>query len=153
MCIERLDHLLLTIAGTDGTVKSYCDVLRTDAPVFTDGRTALDFDHSKINLRQTGDEVQPNASHAVVGNVHLCLVINDPRESRRAELAEHNSRRVEGPAHRTGTLRALRSLYARNPGSLMEISNQVSIQPGATPDLTALAKAHSASRPRQGVTL
>ena len=78
MGINRLDHLVLTVADLDRTVRFYCDVLGMEATIFGDGRTALNFGRSKINLHQVGYELQPNALHAVAGSSDLCFITDDP---------------------------------------------------------------------------
>jgi catechol 2,3-dioxygenase-like lactoylglutathione lyase family enzyme len=48
--IDRLDHLVLTVADLDATVEFYTRVLGMEAVTFGAGRTALAFVRSKINL-------------------------------------------------------------------------------------------------------
>ena len=124
MHIDRLDHLVLTVADLDRTVRFYCDVLGMQATVFGPGRTALTFGASKINLHQVGYELEPHALHPVAGSADLCLITEDPLGQVQAELAERQVAVIEGPAERTGAAGTLRSLYIRDPdGNVVEISN------------------------------
>jgi catechol 2,3-dioxygenase-like lactoylglutathione lyase family enzyme len=52
--IDRLDHLVLTVADIDATMDFYTRVLGMHAVTFGPGRTALTFGHSKINLHKAG---------------------------------------------------------------------------------------------------
>ena len=126
MRIDRLYHLVLTVADIDRTVSFYRDVLGMKATVFGDGRTALTFGRAKINLHQAGHELTPNAVHAVAGSADLCFITEDPLDGVLAELAEHGIPVTEGPVQRTGAVGTLRSVYVRDPdGNLIEISNQL----------------------------
>jgi catechol 2,3-dioxygenase-like lactoylglutathione lyase family enzyme len=127
MRIDRLDHLVLTVADIDRTVRFYCDVLGMEAIVFGGGRTGLKFGRSKINLHQVGHELQPNALHPSVGSADLCFIADDSLDSVQAELERSGIPIVEGPVQRTGALGTLLSVYVRDPdGNLVEISNQLS---------------------------
>jgi catechol 2,3-dioxygenase-like lactoylglutathione lyase family enzyme len=59
--IDRLDHLVLTVADIDATVEFYTRVLGMQAVTFGADRTALTFSRSKINLHQAGHELEPKA--------------------------------------------------------------------------------------------
>jgi catechol 2,3-dioxygenase-like lactoylglutathione lyase family enzyme len=48
--IDRLDHLVLTVADIDATVEFYTRVLGMKAVTFGTGRTALAFGRSKVNV-------------------------------------------------------------------------------------------------------
>ncbi|HEX4099768.1 MAG TPA: hypothetical protein VHY21_04390 [Pseudonocardiaceae bacterium] len=52
MRIDRLDHLLLTVADIEVTTSLYRDVLARTPVVLGDGRTALHFGASKPNLHK-----------------------------------------------------------------------------------------------------
>ena len=126
MRIDRLDHLVLTVADIDRTVRFYCDVLGMEAIVFGGGHTGLKFGRSKINLHQLGHELQPNALHPSAGSADLCFIANDSLDSVQAGLEQNGIPIVEGPVQRTGALGTLCSVYIRDPdGNLIEISNQI----------------------------
>jgi len=59
--VDRLDHLVLTVASIEATVGFYTRVLGMEAVTFGPGRTALTFGTSKINLHQAGREFEPKA--------------------------------------------------------------------------------------------
>ena len=51
MHIERLDHLVLTVADIGRTCEFYTQVLGMEVVRFGEGRTALRFGQQKMNLR------------------------------------------------------------------------------------------------------
>ena len=55
MQIERLDHLVLTVADIARTCEFYSRVLGMEVTTFGEGRTALKFGQQKINLHQATD--------------------------------------------------------------------------------------------------
>ncbi|UTW07862.1 VOC family protein [Pseudomonas benzenivorans] len=59
--IERLDHLVLTVADLDVTVSFYQRVLGMRHERFGGGRSALAFGQQKLNLHQAGREFEPKA--------------------------------------------------------------------------------------------
>lgn len=124
MRIDRLDHLVLTVADVDHTVAFYRDVLGMEEVRFGEGRRALAFGHSKINLHRAGHEFEPKARHPTPGSADVCLVTADPLEEVQRELAAHGIPVEEGPVERTGARGPLRSVYVRDPdANLVEISN------------------------------
>ena len=124
MQIDRLDHLVLTVADIDRTVAFYRDVLGMEPVVFGGGRTALAFGSSKINLHRAGREFEPKAASPVPGSADLCLITRDPLDAVTAELRRHGVAVEEGPVERTGATGTIRSVYVRDPdGNLVELSN------------------------------
>jgi catechol 2,3-dioxygenase-like lactoylglutathione lyase family enzyme len=124
--IDRLDHLVLTVADMDATVEFYTSVLGMQAVTFGAGRTALTFGHSKINLHQAGREFEPKASRPTPGSADLCLIAADPLERVITELAAHGVPIEEGPVERTGATGSILSVYLRDPDqNLIEVSNYV----------------------------
>jgi catechol 2,3-dioxygenase-like lactoylglutathione lyase family enzyme len=124
MRIDRLDHLVLTVADIDRTVAFYRAVLGMRPETFGAGRIALRFGDSKINLHQVGKEFEPKARQPVPGSADLCFISADPLEDVLATLAAHGVPVEEGPVERTGATGRLRSVYLRDPdGNLLEISN------------------------------
>lgn len=123
MQIERLDHLVLTVADIDRTVDFYTRVLGMRAETFGAGRRALRFGESKINLHQAGREFEPNALCPAPGSADLCFVSATPLEQVQEQLAALGVAVEEGPVDRTGALGPIRSVYVRDPdGNLVEIS-------------------------------
>ncbi|RZT85974.1 catechol 2,3-dioxygenase-like lactoylglutathione lyase family enzyme [Pseudonocardia sediminis] len=124
MRIDRLDHLVLTVADVDRTVAFYRDVLGMEEVTFGEGRRALAFGSSKINLHRAGNEFEPKAERPTPGSADVCLITLDPLEQVRRELAEHGVAVEEGPIERTGARGPLLSVYVRDPdANLVEISN------------------------------
>ncbi|MFI0449892.1 VOC family protein [Actinomadura sp. 6N118] len=124
MRIDRLDHLVLTVADLDATIDFYTRVLGMEAVSFGDGRHALAFGQSKINLHRAGHEFKPKADQALPGTADLCLIATTPLDQVAKELTEHGVRIEEGPVERTGATGPIRSVYFRDPDrNLIEISN------------------------------
>jgi len=124
MRIDRLDHLVLTVADLDATVGFYTRVLGMEPVTFGDGRRALTFGTSKINLHQAGHEFEPKAEHAVSGSADLCLIAATPIDEVIKELTDHGVPIEEGPVERTGATGPILSVYFRDPDrNLIEVSN------------------------------
>jgi catechol 2,3-dioxygenase-like lactoylglutathione lyase family enzyme len=126
MRIDHLDHLVLTVADIEATVAFYRDVLGMRPETFGDGRSALHFGDSKINLHRAGHEFEPKARHPTPGSADVCLIAADALEEVRRELAAQGVAVEEGPVERAGARGRLRSVYLRDPdGNLVEISNEI----------------------------
>ncbi|HEX9701335.1 MAG TPA: VOC family protein, partial [Rhodospirillales bacterium] len=50
VAIDRIDHIVLTVADVDATCDFYGRVLGMEKVVFAGGRVALSFGRQKINL-------------------------------------------------------------------------------------------------------
>ncbi|HZZ48455.1 MAG TPA: VOC family protein [Pseudonocardia sp.] len=123
MRIDRLDHLVLTVASIDTTVAFYTRVLGMEAVQFGAGRTALAFGTSKINLHEAGHEFEPKARRPTPGSADLCLITTDQLDQVVADLAAHDIAIEEGPVERTGATGPIRSVYFRDPDqNLIEVS-------------------------------
>jgi catechol 2,3-dioxygenase-like lactoylglutathione lyase family enzyme len=124
MDIDRLDHLVLTVADVDATVDFYTRVLGMTAETFGAGRRALSFGYSKINLHPAGHEFEPKAAHPTPGSADLCLITADPLAQVVTELTAHGVAVEEGPVDRTGAIGPMRSVYFRDPDqNLIEVSS------------------------------
>ncbi len=124
--IDRLDHLVLTVADIDATVDFYTRVLGMQAMTFGAGRTALTFGRSKINLHRAGHEFEPKARRPTPGSADLCLIAADPLARVIKDLAAHDVPIEEGPVERTGATGPILSVYFRDPDqNLIEVSNYV----------------------------
>ena len=122
--LERLDHLVLTVKDMAATLDFYRRTLGMEEIDFGEGRKALKFGQSKINLHQAGREFEPKAARPTPGSADLCFITAAPL----AEVMEHLQRQNEpvemGPVERTGALGPIKSIYLRDPdGNLLEISN------------------------------
>lgn len=121
--IERLDHLVLTVADIEQTVAFYQRVLGMRHEVFGEGRHALCFGHQKFNLHQVGREFEPKAKTPTPGAIDLCLITAWPLEQLLAHLQEQGVQLEQGPVPRTGVLGPVESVYFRDPDdNLLEVS-------------------------------
>jgi catechol 2,3-dioxygenase-like lactoylglutathione lyase family enzyme len=122
--IDRLDHLVLTVASIDATVEFYTRVLGMDVVRFGAGRTALRFGTSKINLHEAGREFEPKAHRPTPGSADLCLIVAEDLADVMAELTAHSIAIEAGPVERTGATGSIVSCYLRDPDqNLIELSN------------------------------
>ncbi|MEI9998278.1 MAG: VOC family protein [Verrucomicrobiota bacterium] len=126
MQLDRLDHLVLTVADLERTVRFYVDVLGMEEVTFGEGRKALAFGRQKINLHQRGAEFEPKARVATPGSADLCFIAETPLAEVARTLRGHGVAIELGPVARTGARGAIESLYLRDPdGNLIEISNEL----------------------------
>lgn len=72
--INRLDHLVLTVASIEVSIAFYRDALGMQPVTFGAGRHALSFGRSKINLHQKGHEFEPKALAPTPGSADLCFI-------------------------------------------------------------------------------
>jgi len=122
--VDRLDHLVLTVADIDRTVAFYTGALGMTLTTFGAGRRALTFGTSKINLHQRGREYEPKAGTPTPGSADLCLIVDEPLDVVVAELAALGIPLEEGPVERTGARGPIVSVYIRDPdANLIELSN------------------------------
>lgn len=133
MCIDRLDHLVLTVANIEATCRFYQKAFGMRVQTFGAGRKALRFGGQKINLHQLGQEFEPKALHPTSGSADFCLITGVPLESVVRHLDEQGISIEEGIVDRTGATGPIRSIYIRDPdGNLVEVSNYM--QDGAGSD-------------------
>jgi catechol 2,3-dioxygenase-like lactoylglutathione lyase family enzyme len=124
MNIDRLDHLVLTVADIEKTIRFYVDVLGMEEVGFGEGRKALVFGRQKINLHPRGAEVKPNAFAATPGSADLCFIATTSLSQVADELRAHGVAVELGPVERTGATGRMQSIYVRDPDrNLIEISN------------------------------
>ena len=122
--IDRLDHLVLTVASIEAATDFYTRVLGMGVVTFGAGRTALTFGTSKINLHEAGKEFEPKARRPTPGSADICLIVEDSIAEVMAELAAAGVSIEEGPVPRTGATGPITSCYLRDPdGNLIELSN------------------------------
>jgi catechol 2,3-dioxygenase-like lactoylglutathione lyase family enzyme len=123
MEIERIDHLVLTVASIDRTVAFYTGVLGMRAETFGGDRWALHFGVQKFNLHEAGHEFEPKAAHPMPGAVDICLITRTPIADVVATLEARGVSIIEGPIDRTGAQGPIRSVYLHDPDdNLIEIS-------------------------------
>jgi len=124
--MDRLDHLVLTVASIGETCAFYARVLGMEVSRFGEGRTALTFGRQKINLHEVGKEFVPRAACASAGSGDLCLISATPLEDVIRHLNECQVTIIEGPVAKTGATGPIRSVYFRDPdANLIEVSEYV----------------------------
>jgi len=122
--IDRLDHLVLTVASIEAAAECCTRVLGMGVVTFGAGRTALTFGTSKINLHETGKEFEPKALHPTPGSADICLIVDDGIADVIAQLAVAGVPVEAGPVERTGATGPIVSCYLRDPDhNLIELSN------------------------------
>jgi catechol 2,3-dioxygenase-like lactoylglutathione lyase family enzyme len=126
MKVQRIDHIVLTVADIERTLAFYERVLGMTAVSFGEGRRALAFGDQKLNLHRAGREFEPKALRPTPGAIDLCLVTDVPLGEVAAHLRSESVVIEHGPVDKTGARGPLRSLYFRDPdGNLIEVSNEV----------------------------
>jgi catechol 2,3-dioxygenase-like lactoylglutathione lyase family enzyme len=123
--IDRIDHIVLTVRDVAKTSDFYGRVLGMRVVRFgADGRTALHFGQTKINLHQAGREFEPKAAAPTPGSGDICLITRTPLDSVADHLRACGVEILLGPVGKEGAAGALTSLYFRDPdGNLVEVSN------------------------------
>lgn len=122
--IDRLDHLVLTVADIAATCTFYQRVLGMQVVSFAGGRKALAFGSQKINLHEAGHEFEPKAERPAPGSGDLCFISETSLDDVIAHLNDCGVVIEEGPVERTGATGPIRSVYFRDPdGNLIEVSN------------------------------
>nr|WP_207952259.1 VOC family protein [Paenibacillus turpanensis] len=121
-----MDHLVLTVADLEKTIRFYTTMLGMEEITFGENRKALAFGNQKVNLHERGKEFEPKAKTPCPGSADLCFLTSIPIEEVHAFLTEYGVSIEEGPVMRTGAVAKLRSIYVRDPDeNLIEISNQL----------------------------
>jgi catechol 2,3-dioxygenase-like lactoylglutathione lyase family enzyme len=124
MQIERLDHLVLTVADIARTCEFYTRVLGMEVVRFGEGRTALRFGQQKINLHQAGNIPGLVADKPTPGSGDLCFITPVPLTEVAAHLENCGIPIVAGPGPRAGAIGTIQSVYIRDPDqNLIELSN------------------------------
>lgn len=125
--IDRIDHLVLTVADIEATTVFYERALGMEREFFRgpegQPRHALRFGRQKINLQDRATETPTKARVPTLGSGDFCLIAAVPLDQVIAHLAAENIAIETGPVSRRGALGALRSVYFRDPdGNLVEVS-------------------------------
>lgn len=124
MKINRIDHLVLTVADIDKTVAFYTQILGFELQEFGEGRKALAFGSQKINLHQKGREVNPKAAFPTCGSADVCFISETDIHNVIGELESKGVKIEQGIVERTGAMGKIKSVYFRDPdGNLIEVSN------------------------------
>lgn len=121
--IDRLDHLVLTVADIEATCQFYAQVLGMEVITFGEGRKALRFGEQKINLHQWQQEIEPKSDNPTPGSADICLITKTPMDAVLAHLRGHQVEILLGPVPRTGATGPIRSVYFRDPdANLIEVA-------------------------------
>ncbi len=124
MQIQRLDHLVLTVADIGRSCDFYTRVLGMEAVTFGEGRTALKFGRQKINLHPADNIPGLVAGKPTPGSGDLCFITETPLAEVSAHLAQCGVPIVAGLGPRAGAIGAIQSVYIRDPDqNLVELSN------------------------------
>ncbi|HEX5232432.1 MAG TPA: VOC family protein [Bradyrhizobium sp.] len=124
MYIERLDHLVLTVANIESTCEFYVRVLGMEIVSFGEDRTALRFGQQKMNLHPADNIPGLVADRPTPGSADLCLITSVPLAEVTAHLGACGVPIVAGPGPRAGAVGTIQSVYIRDPDlNLIEISN------------------------------
>ena len=125
--IDRVDHLVLTVADIEATTQFYERVLGFEREFFRgpegQPRHALLFGRQKINLQDRSTETPTKARVPTLGAGDFCLIAAVPLEEVIAHLKKEGVVIEAGPVARRGALGAIRSVYFRDPdGNLVEVA-------------------------------
>ncbi len=124
MKVVGIDHIVLTVADIETTVRFYQAVMGMVVEGFGADRIALKFGRQKINLHQLGKEFEPKADHPTPGSADLCFIIETDLEEAMRHVQDAGVAIIEGPVARTGATGPLLSFYFRDPdNNLIELSN------------------------------
>jgi catechol 2,3-dioxygenase-like lactoylglutathione lyase family enzyme len=124
VAIDRIDHIVLTVADVDATCDFYGRVLGMEKVVFAGGRVALSFGRQKINLHPAENPYTPRANTALPGTGDLCLITETPVAKVIEHLKAEGVEILMGPVPKTGAMGPITSVYFRDPDeNLIEVSN------------------------------
>jgi catechol 2,3-dioxygenase-like lactoylglutathione lyase family enzyme len=123
--IDRLDHLVLTVADLGHTIDFYGRGPGMRAETVGAGHHAMVFGRQKLNLHEaTGAPILPRAASPAPGTADLCFIAAQPLAEVEAHLEREDFAIEIGPVSRTGATGPIRSLYLRDPdGNLVEVSD------------------------------
>lgn len=123
IAIDRLDHIVFTVASIDRTVAFYERVLGMQAVTFAGGRRGLGFGRQKINLHEVGKEFSPRAHRAMAGTADVCFIAAVPLPQVIEHLNAEGVAIEQGPVPKTGATGPITSVYFRDPDqNLIEVS-------------------------------
>ena len=125
MNLQKIDHLVLSVADVERSCRFYCDVMGMRRVMFGENRTALHFGETKINLHPIDWDYYLKAENPSAGSADLCFIVDEDVCLLKTSLLGLGIEVIEGPIARTGAIGDLVSIYVRDPdGNLIELANQ-----------------------------
>ena len=125
MNLQKIDHLVLSVADVERSCRFYCDVMGMRRVMFGENRTALHFGEYKINLHPIDWDYYLKAYKPSAGSADLCFIVDEDVCLLKTSLMGLGVEVIEGPIERTGAGGDLLSIYVRDPdGNLIELANQ-----------------------------
>lgn len=124
--LDRLDHFALTVRDIDATCAFYEKVLGMARERFGEGRIALRFGRTKINVNPNPNDLVRKAAVPIPGTAEFCLVSAAPLDDFIRHLHGCGVDIEYGPAETSGAEGTIRSICFRDPdGNLIEVANYV----------------------------
>ena len=126
MLIKGLDHIVLTVADIETSMRFYERALGLQRENFTgpqgQARFALRFGEQKINLQDRDTDTPTKAGVPTRGSADICFVASVPLDQVIEHLRNEEIKVEAGPVPRQGARGPLRSIYIRDPdNNLVEI--------------------------------
>jgi catechol 2,3-dioxygenase-like lactoylglutathione lyase family enzyme len=121
--LTGFDHLVLTASDAEATAGFYCGILGMERRPHGDGRFALHFGASKLNVHVAPPRIEPRALAAAPGTIDVCIVSTLGPRALGSALASRGGAIELGPVERNGARGAMTSFYLRDPdGNLVELA-------------------------------
>lgn len=118
-------YIVLTTGDLAACLHFYRDLLDMRVEE-RQGRYALFFGTTKINIHQRPAEFLPAARYPQRGSLDFCLVVDQDIEQVKQELLAKGASIELGPVARHGCRDAMQSIYLRDPdGNLVELCHYV----------------------------
>ncbi len=124
--VNRIDHLVLTVADIARSTEFYGRALGFEAEFFLgpegQPRHALRFGDQKINLQDAATDTPTKARHPTRGSGDFCLITDIGLDAVIEQLRAAGVAIETGPVERRGALGPIRSVYFRDPDdNLVEV--------------------------------
>ena len=117
-----LDHVVLTVASLETSIRFYRDVLGFEEITFAKGRKAVQIGFQKINFHVAGAEFAPHSKVPTPGSGDICIIFEGGIEAILENLTQAGVSIELGPVDRNGAMGLISSVYIRDPdGNLVEL--------------------------------
>jgi catechol 2,3-dioxygenase-like lactoylglutathione lyase family enzyme len=121
--IDRIDHLVLTVANVDTTLNFYEQALGFKRKMLVGQPAALLFGGQKINVHQSDRTFEPKAARPTEGAGDFCLITLQPISEVRKCIEACGVNIEVGPVEREGAQGKMMSIYFRDPDrNLIEVA-------------------------------